>query len=110
MQHLTTKPAYIKTADEILKLGIKKVTVQVVNLLIKNGVEALKGSINNKKSNTLLILPHNFCRGVPAFLGTIIQSMYGSVLLVCKKINLEDQCFQVYSFTFTQFFKNLNKK
>ena len=105
MQHLTTKPAYIKTADEILKLGIKKIPMLVENLLQKKGVAALTGSSDSGKSYLLLFLSQAICGEPLEFLGHAIQRKVASVLFVCTEDSAEDICVRLNSSSLTQKFE-----
>jgi predicted ATP-dependent serine protease len=92
------KPQYVKTAKEILAMGVTKTPMLVENLLQQKGVASLTGSSDGGKSFLGLFLASILCGDKDKIFNRKINRKTGSVIVVCTEDSAEDICVRLTRF------------
>jgi len=99
MNTIQTKPQYVKTAKEILALGITDTPMLVENLLQQKGMASLTGSSDGGKSFLGLFIASLLCGDKDKIFGCTIKRNTGSVIVVCTEDSAEDICVRLTKFS-----------
>jgi archaellum biogenesis ATPase FlaH len=94
-----TKPSYVMTATEILKLGIKEIPKLIDPCFQQVGLATLCGGSDVGKSFFCLSLALAVCSDKKEFLGLSIKRRHGSAIIVCTEDTKEDLCVRLTSLT-----------
>lgn len=99
MIKITSTPDYVKTASEILALGVIETPMLVENLLQQKGMACLTGSSDGGKSFLGLFLGSILCGDNDNIFGYKINRTTGSVIVVCTEDSAEDICVRLTKFS-----------
>lgn len=99
MNTAQTKPQYVKTAKEILAIGVIETPMLVENLLQKKGMATLTGSSDGGKSFLGLFIASILCGDKDKIFGYKINRNTGSVIVVCTEDSAEDICVRLTKFS-----------
>lgn len=104
---LQSKPEYVYTAEDILKLNLKKVAMLCNPILQKKGIAVLSGSSDSGKSFWCLDLALAICSNEEKVFGLSLEKNSGSVIFVCTEDDQEDMSVRMSGLISS---KNLNKE
>ncbi|HMJ47475.1 MAG TPA: AAA family ATPase [Ferruginibacter sp.] len=93
------KPQYVKTAKEILALGVTQTPMLVENLLQQKGMACLTGSSDGGKSFLGLFLASILCGDKDKIFERKINRNTGGVIVVCTEDSAEDICVRLTKFS-----------
>jgi AAA domain len=99
MTKVSIKPQYVKTAKEILALGVTQTPMLVENLLQQKGMASLTGSSDGGKSFLGLFIASILCGDKDKIFGYKINRNTGSVIVVCTEDSAEDICVRLSKFS-----------
>ena len=88
----STKPGFVKTAEQILELRTTEVPMLCSPILQKVGVASLCGSSDGGKSFLCLCLAIAICGDDEEIFGLKIHKEQGSAIIVCTEDSAEDVC------------------